>query len=411
LDLKSNLPNIYYFNPTCEYAVANGNAWWQPNKLLQKMENDLSALPLWFAKPTDFILTHKMPSHEFINSLKRLNIAPPDFIEKSTFSTNTRLLNTPINQLFPWGWSPAAHQFLSPLKNSCSTEFKKSAAFNWQPKYREFYSRKFARTVLDQLISDYPNTLFISKRYLPEIATTKEEFETVLNKWGKIIAKAPWSSSGRGLQPVTKTPVHPKVWEKLMGIVNEQGYAIVEPYLNKVFDLAFQFQLEKGKVTYLGTSYFTTDKKGQYTGNSLNGLPSGIEKDVAEFVQLIPKKIINPLIELIERTELAKNYEGFLGVDTLIFRDKNGELKINPCLEINVKQTMGLLSLQLEKLIQNNKKGIFRTFYKPGVNFQQFAKTMEEKYPITISNYKIVSGFFPLTDASNTTLFGAYILV
>ena len=404
--MKSKLPDIYFFNPTCEYAVANGNASWQPNKLLQKMESDLSTLPLWFAKPADFVLTDKIPSSEFIDLLKKLNVKPPGFIQKKSFSTNT-----PINKLLPWGWSPAVHQFLSPLKNSCSAGFKESPVFNWQPGYRNFYSRKFARTVLTELISAYPDSSFISEKYLPEIVTTKKEFKTAINKWGKIIAKAPWSSSGRGLQPVTKTPVHEKVWEKLMGIVNDQGFAIAEPFLNKVFDLAFQFQLKKGKVTYLGTSYFTTDKKGQYTGNNLNGLPTGIEKDVAEFVNLIPEKIINPLIKIVESTELAKNYEGFFGVDTLIFRDKNEELRINPCLEINVKQTMGLLSLQLEKLIHHSKKGVFRTYYKPGVNFLQFVKTMEKKYPLTISDYKIVSGFFPLTEASNDTLFGAYILV
>ncbi len=409
--MKSKLPDIYFFNPTCEYAVANGNASWQPNQLLQKMESDLSMLPLWFAKPDDFVLTGEIPSPGFIGSLKKLNIQPPGFIEKKSVSTEPELINGSVNKLIPWGWSPAAHQFLSPLKKSCSSEFKKSPIFNWQPGYRNFYSRKFARAVLKELISVYSDNSFISAENLPQVVTTKEEFETALTRWGKIIAKAPWSSSGRGLQPVIKTPVHPKVWEKLMGIVNDQGFAIAEPFLNKVFDLAFQFQLEKGKVTYLGTSYFTTDKKGQYTGNNLNGLPPEIEKDVAGFVNLIPEKIINPLIKIVESTELAKNYEGFFGVDTLVFRDKNGVLKINPCLEINVKQTMGLLSLQLEKLVHQNKKGIFRTYFKPGENFLQFVKTMEEKYPLTITNHKIESGFFPLTDASATTLFGAYILV
>ncbi len=43
-------PDIFYFNPTCEFAVANGSPNWQPNKLLKKMEDDLSVLPLFFGK-------------------------------------------------------------------------------------------------------------------------------------------------------------------------------------------------------------------------------------------------------------------------------------------------------------------------------------------------------------------------
>ncbi len=409
--LQKNRPDIYLFNPTFEYAVANGNASWQPNKLLQKMENDLSTLPLFFSQPGDVILTDKIPSKKFINSLKQINIASPHFSEKDTFTNNKVFIESDKNRLLPWGWSPAAHKLLSPLKNSCSAEFKDSPVFNWHVRQKHFYSRKFSLEILTSLLAKFPDERFISKEYLPKIVTGKPGFKKQIEEWEKIMVKAPWSSSGRGLQPVTKTPVHEKVWEKLLGIISEQGFAIVEPFLNKVFDLAFQFQLEKGRVTFLGTSHFLTNKKGQYVGNSLNGLPSKVENDVAEFIKLVRGKIIKPLIKIIESSELAKNYEGFFGVDTLIFRDRNNVLKINPCLEINVKQTMGLLSLQLEKLIVNNRKGEFKIYYQPGENFIKFAQTMERKYPLQITNRKIESGFLAITEATETTLFGAYILV
>ena len=48
------------------------------------MEYDLSALPLWFAQPADFVLTGKIPSTKFIDSLKKLNFSPPGFIEKNS---------------------------------------------------------------------------------------------------------------------------------------------------------------------------------------------------------------------------------------------------------------------------------------------------------------------------------------
>ena len=72
---------------------------------------------------------------------------------------------------------------------------------------------------------------------------------------------------------------------------------------------------------------------------------------------------------------------------------------------------MGLLSLQLEKLILNDKKGIYRTFYLPGTTFAEFVREMENKYPLIISHQKIESGFFALTEPKNDTRFGAYILV
>jgi hypothetical protein len=409
--LKEELSDIYVFNPTCEYAIANGHDSWHPNKLLQKMELDLETLPMFFSTPKDYVLVDKLPSSKFKKSLRQLNIKTPNFILTENISGNKEFLNLQKNKLLPWGWSPAMHKQLSVLKPGCSDEFKKSPVYFWQPESKNLYSKKFARGILKTLISEYPDDSFIQQDKIAEICTTQKEFEVCIKRWGRIMVKAPWSSSGRGLQPIVKSFIHQKVWAKLLGIVNEQGYAIVEPYLDKVFDLAYIFELKKGKVIFCGTSNFTTNKKGQYIGNSLNGLPDETDKNILDFVKTIPQKIIQPLIKIIEGSDLSKYYEGFFGVDTLIYNDKSGTIKVNPCLEINVRQNMGLLSLRLEKLIHADKKGIYRIYYKPGTTFLQFKKKMEKKHPLKISNHKIESGFFSLTEALNNTLFGAYILV
>ncbi len=410
-NLSIELPDIYIFNPTCEYAIANGHDSWQPNKLLQKMESDLETLPMFFSNPEDFILVNKLPSPIFIESLQQLNITIPNFITQKKDQSDTDFKNLSKNKLLPWGWSPAMHKRLSPLKPGCSADFKKSPVYNWQPKHRDLYSKKFASGILKTLVSEYPDECFIPQDIIPEICTTQKEFEILIKRWGKIMVKVPWSSSGRGLQPIVKSFIHQKVWAKLLGIVKEQGYAIVEPYLDKVLDLAFLFELKKGKVIFCGTSNFTTDKKGQYIGNSLNGLPNELDKSVSDFANTIPQKVIQPLIQIIETSDLAQLYEGFFGVDTLIYLNEKKELKINPCLEINVRQNMGLLSLRLEKFVPPEKKGIFRTFYKPGITFHNFKKEMGKKHPLKIINHTIESGFFPLTETSDDTLFGAYILV
>jgi len=230
-------------------------------------------------------------------------------------------------------------------------------------------------------------------------------------KWGKLMVKAPWSSSGRGLQPIRYKPIHPKVWAKILAMVKDQGYTIVEPYLDKVIDLAFQFELKKGKIRYLGISNFSTDYKGQYNGNSLNGLPDSLNENVKEFIERVPSLVIKPIIEILEASDFANNYEGCFGVDTLIFKDEAGELKVNPCLEINVRHNMGLLCLTLEKFIVPHKKGIFRTWFQPGTSFRTFTQEMEKKHPLIIANKKIVSGFYALTEAKEDTQFGAYLLV
>jgi hypothetical protein len=240
---------------------------------------------------------------------------------------------------------------------------------------------------------------------------TKAELKASLLRWGKIMVKSPWSSSGRGLQQVTKTPVVEKVWEKLLGIINEQGYAIAEPLLDKVLDVAFQFELKQGKVSYLGISRFVTDSKGQYQGNFLNGWPAGLDATVLHFAESLPELVVEPLIKTIENSLLAKYYEGNFGVDTLIFRDETGNLRVNPCLEINVRQNMGLLSLQLEKLFFPKMKGVFKTFYRQGESFGQFTRQMEINHQLQLQDGRIRSGFYALTPAFMDSKFGAYLLI
>ena len=330
--------------------------------------------------------------------LINLRIEIPNFILRRNIGKDHEFLSLAKNKLFPWGWSPTAHKLFSPIKKSCSHDFQQSPVFSWLPEHKKITSRKFAVGILKQLQSATQFEYLLPQEFAPKICKNKNDFESAINKWGKVMIKAPWSSSGRGLQKITKPEIHPKVWEKILGIVNEQEYALTEPYLNKVLDVAQLFEIKNGKVKYLGISYFSTDKNGQYLGNYLNGLPVNIDKQILDFAKFATTEICEPLREAIEASKMANYYEGPFGVDILVYSDKNNLLKINPCLEINVRHTMGLLALQLEKFVNQNRKGMFKIFFQPGKSFYTFSNEMTEKYPLQIRNKKIDSGFFALTE-------------
>ena len=212
-----NKSNVYYFNPTCEYAVGNGTTSWQPNLLLQKMESDLALLPVYFSKPQDYIVIGKKPSEEFSDRLNKIGIQIPNILLKNKI-TDFRSLNININRLLPWGWSPATHKLLSPLKSLCSDVFKESPVFEWKPWHRDLYSKKFALQILQEMLFEIESNILIDRNRIARICTTKTEIKELQKTWGNLMVKAPWSSSGRGLQRITKVPVHPKVWEKILGI-------------------------------------------------------------------------------------------------------------------------------------------------------------------------------------------------
>jgi hypothetical protein len=409
--MEPGLPDIYYFNPTCEYAVGNGQPSWQPNLLLQKMEEDLGTLPSYFAHQKDIVLVKKMPPVPFMRKMEDIGMDIPEFFPVHEITRDKNIADRPKNRLLPWGWSPAVHRLLGPLKSSCSAEFHESPVAQWRPDYRDLYSRKFARDILYSLLPHLPSEFTIQSHMLPEICISVKQIGQLQSRWRKIMVKAPWSSSGRGLQPLTKTPVVPKVQEKLQGIINDQGYAMAEPFLNKQLDLALQFELKKGKVQYLGVSRFITDRKGRYEGNYLNGWAPELNSAVVKFAEMMCQLLPAPIAAVIEAGELAKSFEGSFGVDTLIFTDEEGSLRINPCLELNLRMTMGLLSLRLEKIIAPGKKAVYKTWYHPEKSFHCFVQEMEQKHPLVIEKNYIKSGFLALIPADESTLFGAYILV
>lgn len=285
IDSASELPDVYLFNPSCDFAIANGSKNWQPNKTLQKMEADLAVLPMFFAKQNDFVLVDELPDNNFLKTMQQLGFETPRFIIKKEFSENQLFINESKNRLLPWGWSPAAHQLLTPLKSSCSPCFQNSPVFKWSQEHQEISSRKFASEILKKVKHSLSVNWTIENSQLPIICSSHSDIENAIADCGNLILKAPWSSSGRGLQPITKTPIHPKVWEKINSVISEQGFIMAEPLLNKVHDMAFLLELKNGCTRFLGVSHFFTNSIGQYGGNWLNGLSENQSPELTDFIQ------------------------------------------------------------------------------------------------------------------------------
>jgi len=399
--------DIYFFNPTCDYAIANGSPNWQPNQLLQKMEEDLDLLPAFLAASDDGILLYNYPSDSFLDDFRKTEFKFPCFIQRNK---QNQISQNQIRNIKPWGWSPAAHKQTEYLKNLCSDEFSISPVFNWNPEIKHFYSRSFSASVLEEVLKNINTENILPINYLPKICKSETDVENALASWGKIMLKAPWSSSGRGLQPITKTPIHEKVWEKINGTIRDQGFVLAEPLLNKVHDLAFLFELKKGIIRFTGTSHFFTDKNGKYEGNYLNGASKPDFERVVSFINKMQVKILPELIRVLQNSKLPAVYEGPFGVDMLIYRNDNDELFINPCLEINLRFTMGFVALKIERMLDEKSKGVFRIFYEPGKSFFSFSNEMRTKHPLIITESKIVSGFLALTEPTPEKKFGAYLL-
>lgn len=106
-----------------------------------------------------------------------------------------------------------------------------------------------------------------------------------------------------------------------------------------------EFEIVDGVVKYCGLSLFQTIK-GAYAGNVL---ASEEEKEeiLASYVSLDKLAQIRQHIIEILQPVLKSIYSGPFGVDMMIYADDERRLQINPCVELNLRRTMGHVALSL----------------------------------------------------------------
>jgi len=399
--------NIYYFNPTCELAVANGSFSYQPPLLLQEMEHDLSILPFVFCTENDFVLTEASPSTFFLQKLEKFGIELPQFCSLAELES---LPDGSFEAIYPWGWSPATHFKLKNLKEKCRNQFKESPVYNWKSDHKLLFERSTSLDFLTGLLENNPPDWFIRKEMIGTKITSCEEIELLLVKHSPLVLKAPLSSSGRGIQIIRNEKLNTSNKQWISGVLKQQNYLIAESYLEKLMDLSFQFRvLSDSKIEYLGFSVFETNSNGQYRCTLIHpdlkkNLP---DEDVSELIEMI-SATADIISSALEKSGYATWHRGFLGVDAMIFKHQKS-LMMQPCIEINSRTNMGILTMFLERRIHPESNGKFELFFNSANKYHDFVFEQSQLNPPKLKEEKIYSGFSPLVEPNMQNKFGAYI--
>lgn len=379
-------------------AIANGNYYYMPPANIVLMAKDLAFLPAYFAEAGDYVLMEDHPSVAFLKNRQAIFGVLPSIVGWEEART------LEISALEPWGWSPRVQYMLRGI----GAHLNKDCGIGWRPELKAYYSRKFALSCLEELC--YSLT-FLEKRILPRICTSIEEVKAIAGD-GEYILKSPWSSSGKGLWTV-RGEITPKDEQWLRGILRQQGYVMVEHKLDKVCDFALEFYSQgEGKLQLTGFSSFMTGEKGQYESNYL-GRQEKIVEDITGYVGSdIIESITVELTRVLTHC-LMPVYKGHFGVDMMIYRDEEGSFKVQPCVEINLRYNMGILSLFLsDRYLAKGTSGHFKINYfpKPG-EADLYHSRMQHDYPLEYREGSIYSGYVNLTPICSDTRFLAEMIV
>ena len=342
---RGRTPVVHWFNPNEELAMASSRGAdfqpnFQPKRAHLLLEKDLAMLPLTWARRDDVVLVDEMPSREHVLRLKRNGFTLPEFIK---IADDEALLERKIGGLKPWAWGPMASELMSRFKPAIPV----GVDLPWQAfgsEDAELFSKGYGLKLaglLDETIGKFCKSV-------DEVLDSVRE----LSEGGDVLLKAPWSSAGRGHLRLLggEWTVAGEGW--LNKVLAEQGGVVVEPWLDRVLDFSAQYEVSEDGIKLVGMTRVVNDAAGRYLGTFVHHKwTSGLEPELTEFlfrkagVKELYKRVIPEVLE----TLLDENFRGSFGVDAMVYRALNGELKLRKVVEVNPRVTMGRVALELLK--------------------------------------------------------------
>ena len=188
---------------------------------------------------------------------------------------------------------------------------------------------------------------------------------------------------------------------------------MAEPVFDRVLDFALEFEIRSGNIEFIGYSLFKTASSGAYSGNYLIS-DGAIEQRLSSY---IPISLLHHVRELVQQNLSSRffDYSGYVGVDMMICRDINDsvvEYKIHPCVEINLRMNMGIVSqIIYNNFIEPGSEGCYSVeYFKKEASALVFHEKMQREKPLIIENGKVVSGYLALTPVTPATHYVAFVL-
>lgn len=377
------MKKLYIFNPENDMALASGSPYYMAPASIKKMASDLAMLPVWYADEGSAVLLADDRQVEWLRKECALPLPMEGWVEIPEEKV----------EVMPWGWNPA---LLHRLGDDIRARVDVDAI-------RRLSSRRTAVDLLPKLRMDGTEG---ESCWL----TSVDEVCAFAMKHDKVLLKAPWSGSGKGIQPLCGQPDdNLKGWTRR--IIASQGGVVGEPFYQKVKDFAMEFKTSVSGVKFVGYSLFEADARGIYKENVLASDES-IGRKLSEYV---PGALLNVIKERLQ-TELQwllkNDYQGYLGVDMMVIRTADG-YAVHPCVEVNLRTNMGVVSrLFFERHVWGEVMGryVIEYFPRPGEAYR-FHEEMKEKRPLRLREGKIETGYLSLTPVFEDTNYQIFVVI
>lgn len=394
----AHMAQLHLFNPGYEMSVLLEKEQYTPPANVRKMQQDLALLPLWYAGDDDFVYADSV-DFSFLSSLPG-DIRPLVIPVSAVDDDWGRLKGV---KAAPWGLSPQSLHFFRELNRKYGPELDVP---EWKSIYKDLTSRQTAAYCLSKIKKELPE---VHLPAAPVFLKYPDQVVGLLELAARsAVIKMPYSSSGRGLLWVKDGKPTNKDIEWIEGAIRKQGEVSVEEVYNKVMDFAVEYHISEDGVFYQGLSMFKTTENGAYTGNWL-ACQDKMEDLLSSFIGEAVFHDICVVVAQVLLNTFGGVYEGYIGVDMLIY-EEDGGFFCHPCVEINMRNTMGMVSICLfEKLVSESATGLFTVVYETDAYEKHLA--IQEANPLILDYGVITKGYLSLCPVTPDTRYRAYILI
>lgn len=290
------------FNPEHDLCMANGDANFVPPASALEFGKDCAGLPRWIDQSSD-------------------------------------------NEVIPWGWDAVLKRRLqkegvpgSMLPSDTDIAEIRRLSHRGNAVNASIYVNDFQANADVRLLKHLRPISYV--REISDVNALTPEVE----EFGDAVLKAPLSGSGKGLRWARRNELSASDLGWSRNVIAKQGSLMVEKRLEIVQDFAMLFHVGRSEVSFEGYSLFFNDN-GIYKGNVL----ASDAHILSRISCYVPNDLIVNVKAALEKyleCEFLGKYTGYVGADMFIYKE-DGEYRLAPVGELNVRMTMGLLARRL----------------------------------------------------------------
>jgi len=341
------MKQLYVFNPENDLALASDSPYFTPPAAAIKLARSADVLPVWYAGDDDYVLASSS-GREWIENLKGKFYFKPRIVES---------VPDDIAGIVPWGWSRYMRERL--LRASVPAVLLHNDVI--LDGYRACSHRRVS-------IEMYHCLADMALPYrLPEFPEEIDDVGLIsrnLARGQHMFLKSPLSGSGRGIIDTMSAPER-QILRLATGVIRRHGSIILEHRLDKIADFAMLFDMAGGKAEFAGYSLFFNAGYSIYCGNVLSN-DAELKRMISSYG--VPKTwldITQSAVTAALEQCIGRRYTGPLGVDMMVY-DDGGKSLIAPCVEINLRMTMGRVAHTLsERYLSPGINGVMQVIQHP----------------------------------------------